>query len=168
MMRGLGTPLRAYQAPPTYVKGGLGMAGQCTRCHRRLTDPVSLKRGMGPVCWAASNGSLFEGDLNASEGEWARRERLLRAGGEIDLGSNWDFDLGEDYFPTKVRVSVRFRNGRFEAYGALANPVTPVEAEVVFAASTDLRSVYEAAVAAGQVSGAALGAGPGVNGASDP
>jgi len=24
----------------------------CTRCKRGLTDPISIKRGYGPVCWA--------------------------------------------------------------------------------------------------------------------
>jgi hypothetical protein len=25
----------------------------CTRCHRPLSDPESVERGFGPVCWAA-------------------------------------------------------------------------------------------------------------------
>jgi len=24
---------------------------RCARCGRKLTDPVSIKRGYGPVCW---------------------------------------------------------------------------------------------------------------------
>ena len=26
---------------------------RCIICGRLLTDPLSVKRGMGPVCWAA-------------------------------------------------------------------------------------------------------------------
>ena len=32
---------------------------RCLRCHRRLTDPESVERGVGPVCW-----------------EWVRFDRL--------------------------------------------------------------------------------------------
>jgi hypothetical protein len=28
--------------------------GKCIRCGRKLTDPASIKRGMGPVCWGKS------------------------------------------------------------------------------------------------------------------
>ncbi len=142
-------PIWSVPGPLSNVKGGLNMAGQCTRCRRRLSDPMSIKRGMGPVCWAASGGETFEAELEASDEEWARREALLRAGGEIDLGCNWEFDQGEDYPPTTMRVSVRFWNGAFEAYGALVNPADPSMVEVVFLRSDDLRAVYEAAVLAG-------------------
>ncbi len=127
--------------------------GWCTRCHRRLTDPVSVKRGMGPVCWAASGGDVFEPDLVASDQEWARREEILRHGGEIDLGQQWDYDQGEDFLPCKVRVSLRFNAdlGVFEAYGFLINHDRRLMdgAEVVFDSGTDLRRVYAAAVKAG-------------------
>ncbi|MBE3576915.1 MAG: hypothetical protein IMX00_04420 [Limnochordales bacterium] len=28
--------------------------GKCIRCGRKLTDPSSVQRGMGPVCWGKS------------------------------------------------------------------------------------------------------------------
>lgn len=139
------------------VEREVSKRGQCARCHRRLTDPVSIYRGTGPVCWAASGGDAFEADLEASDEEWTRREQLLRAGGEIDLGCNWEYDEGEDYLPCTVRVSVRFvgphpgrPEGVFEAYGRLINSSWLVDgAEVVFSSGTDLRAVYAAAVMAG-------------------
>lgn len=32
---------------------GLRAAGQCQRCGRPLSDPVSVRRGVGPDCWAS-------------------------------------------------------------------------------------------------------------------
>jgi len=123
---------------------------------------------MGPVCWSASQGETFEADLEASDEEWARREAVLRNHGEIDLGCNWEYDQGEDYLPCNIRVSIRFirphrtlpewPNGVYEAYGRLINPrhlahptIGECEqaAEVTFAAGTDLRTIYAAAVLAG-------------------
>jgi len=108
---------------------------------------------MGPVCWAASGGDAFEADLEVSDEEWARREAVLRNGGEIDLGCNWEYDQGEDYLPCRVRVSLRFNAalGLFEAYGSLINPDRRLimQEEVVFEDGTDLRAVYAAAVMAG-------------------
>jgi len=37
---------------------------RCLRCHRELTDPVSIERGLGPVCWGrvqAEEAGCFEG-----------------------------------------------------------------------------------------------------------
>lgn len=132
---------------------GTKASGQCSRCHRALRDPVSVRRGMGPVCWANSMGDAFERDLEASDEEWARREKLLRADGEIDLGHNWEYDQGQDFLPWMVRVSLRFNSvtARFEAYGSLVNPGRPSlhEAEIIFGASADLKTAYAAAVKAG-------------------
>ncbi len=162
--RGLVRPKPAYQAPRLQVKGVTGMnemerpQGQCTRCHRRLMDPVSIYRGMGPVCWAASNGDAFAADMEASDEEWARREKLLKAGGEIDLGCHREFDLefdqGEDYMPCRLRVSIRYlsETDEFEAYGRLVSPSASVymdNQEVSFLNDRDLRAVYAAAVMAG-------------------
>ncbi|MDI6871918.1 MAG: DUF6011 domain-containing protein, partial [Bacillota bacterium] len=122
--------------------------GQCVRCGRKLKDPVSLERGMGPVCWAQSQGDVFERDLEATEEEWARREHLLRHGGEIDLGCNWPWVDPEKIrthtlvLPQTMRVSIRYNPtaGLFEAYGEAAGR------EVVVSAHADLRDAYRAAV----------------------
>ncbi len=128
-------------------------SGVCTRCHRPLRDPVSVARGMGPVCWAHSMGGTFEDDLEVSDEEWARREKLLHDDGKIDLGCNWEYDQGEDYLPCTVRVSLRFNPALsvFEAYGYLINADRRLinEAEVVFEQGSNLRVVYAAAVKAG-------------------
>lgn len=33
------------------------MYDKCRRCGKKLTDPVSMERGYGPVCWYQKNGS---------------------------------------------------------------------------------------------------------------
>ena len=132
------------------------MAGSCARCHRALKDPKSVERGMGPVCWAKSNGDIFEKGLEADEQEWARREELLRKGGEIDFGCNWQYiDYNPDMalqIPVTMRVSVRFREGAYEAYGVAAYPGE--NKEIVFERSQDIKAVYKAAVQAGPHSNA--------------
>lgn len=129
----------------------------CARCHRKLTNPASVRRGMGPVCWSLSNGDVFEKDLEASPEEWARREQHLRNGGEIDLGCNWQYI---DYDPNKalqlpltMRVSVRYKDGAFEAYGHIHRFDGGSE-EIVFARCADVRDAYQAAVLAGPESNA--------------
>ena len=128
----------------------------CVRCHRKLSDPVSVKRGMGPFCWKLSNGDVFEKDLEASPEEWARREQHLRNGGEIDLGCNWQYiDHDPDkvlQLPLTMRVSVRYKDGAFEAYGTIFKPGK--NEEVVFARCADIRDAYHAAVLAGPESNA--------------
>lgn len=131
-------------------------SGSCVRCGRKLTDPRSVQRGMGPVCWTASKGDVFERDLEATPQEWERREQLLRQGGEIDLGANWRYiDIDPQMalqLPWQLRVSVRFRDGEFEAYGCAS--WGQESREIVFVRSSDLRSAYAAAVQAGPVSSA--------------
>lgn len=128
-------------------------SSNCTRCGRRLTDPTSVARSMGPDCWAKSGGDIFEGDLEVSDEEWARRDELLRHGGEIDLGCTWRFDPSTDEkpcLPCNIRISVRFVNGAFEAFGTLLWSGDYVSGtEVVFSRSDDLRTAYRAAVNAG-------------------
>lgn len=34
----------------------------CLRCHRRLTAPLSLERGFGPVCWGKVRALYFQRD----------------------------------------------------------------------------------------------------------
>ena len=125
----------------------------CARCGRALTDPVSVARGLGPVCWGQSSGDIFEGDLGASDEEWARRAEVLAKGGEIDLGCNWRFDPSTDEtpcLPCHIRVSLRHVSGAFEAYGTLLGSGDYVNGtEVVFCRSEDLRAAYRAAVNAG-------------------
>ncbi|NPV30757.1 MAG: hypothetical protein HPY58_14165, partial [Firmicutes bacterium] len=55
--------------------------GTCARCKRKLTNPHSVARSLGPVCYGKSGGGIFDADLQADEKEWARREELLKAGG---------------------------------------------------------------------------------------
>jgi hypothetical protein len=125
----------------------------CARCGRKLTDPVSVARGIGPVCWGQSGGDVFEGDLEASDEEWARREECLRSGGEVDLGCNWRFDPStreEPCLPCHIRISLRHVGGEFEAYGTLLDSHEYVSrTEVVFRRSEDLKTAYRAAVNAG-------------------
>lgn len=123
--------------------------GQCTRCHRGLKDPQSVARSMGPICWAESGGDIFEADLQADEKEWTRREELLRHGGEVDFGVNWQYPVPDNVLPTafNLRVSVRYKDGNFEAYGVVYGPGTNYE--IVFASSPDIKAIYRAAVEAG-------------------
>lgn len=131
---------------------------RCCRCSRTLTDPHSVARGMGPDCWAFSGGDVFERDLDASPKEWQRRERLLCGGGEIDLGANWQYIEHDPnmalQLPQQMRVSVRHKDGQFEAYG-LVFGLTPAESrEIVFLRSPDVKAAYAAAVQAGPASNA--------------
>jgi hypothetical protein len=126
----------------------------CVRCGRQLNDPISIDRALGPVCYAKSGGGIFNRDLEADEKEWERREELLKNGGEIDLGVNWDYpDPGNLIRGCFMRISVRFRDGAFEAYGHVYKPGREAE-EVIFARGTDIKTVYRAAVVAGPISNA--------------
>ncbi len=118
----------------------------CLRCGRKLSNPHSIARCLGPVCYKKSGGGTFDDDLNADDKEWTRREEHLRSGGEIDLGVNWRYPLGNG-FSTNMRVSVRYRDGIFEAYGKIFDPRG--DREIIIASSRNLRAVYKAAIAAG-------------------
>jgi hypothetical protein len=127
--------------------------GSCARCGRRLTDPGSVKRGLGPDCWAKSNGDIHEKDLGATPEEWARREDLLRnKAGEVDFGTTWPYLDDRTALLAFMRVSVRYdgRTEMFEAYGAIPVLGMPNHMhQIVFLQSTDIRAAYEAAVNAG-------------------
>lgn len=123
-------------------------AGRCACCGRALTDPQSVARSMGPVCWGKCNGDVFEADLDASDEEWARRQQLLLRGGESDLGVNWRFTDGPLQVPLPMRVSMRHKDGAFEAYGSVAFVGSEVK-EIVFARGQDIRAVWREAVNAG-------------------
>lgn len=137
--------------------GASRQASNCCRCGRRITDPASLSRGMGPICWTESQGDVFESDLQATDEEWVRREQVLRRGGEIDLGANWRYVEHDEsmalQFPQQMRVSVRYRDGAFEAYGQVS--WGGISREVVFLRSLDVQTAYAAAVQAGPASNAA-------------
>jgi len=60
--------------------GGKGV-GECGRCGRKLTNPHSIARGLGPICYKRSGGGIFDSDMMASEEEWADRAEDLRRGG---------------------------------------------------------------------------------------
>ncbi|MDI6872488.1 MAG: DUF6011 domain-containing protein, partial [Bacillota bacterium] len=40
------------------LETGKAAAGQCVRCGRKLKDPISVERKMGPVCWTRSGRNL--------------------------------------------------------------------------------------------------------------
>lgn len=122
---------------------------KCDRCNRGLSDPKSIERNMGPVCYEKSGGGIFDADMLADDREWTRREEVLKHGGEIDLGVNWDYpDPGNLIRGYQMRVSVRYKDGAFEAYGALYKPGQENQ-EVVFSRGSDIKDVYGKAVAAG-------------------
>jgi len=122
---------------------------KCARCNRPLSNPHSIARSLGPVCYAKAGGGIFDSDLQADDSEWARRAKYLQAGGEIDFGVNWDYpDPGNFIRSYSMRVSVRYRDGAFEAYGCLMKPGKDQE-EVVFARGQDLKVIYREAIAAG-------------------
>ncbi|SFU81899.1 DUF6011 domain-containing protein [Alicyclobacillus macrosporangiidus] len=124
------------------------MGDKCRCCGRALTDERSIARGMGPICYGRSGGGVFDKDLTVDDAEWARRKALLERGGEIDLGANWPY-LAEDGVRYQMRISVRYRDGKYEAYGALNDWVRGVQRELLIDRGTDLRRVYESAVLAG-------------------
>lgn len=121
-------------------------SGKCSRCGRKLTDPVSIQRGMGPVCWTACKGDVFERDLEADEKEWQRRERELRQGAEWDFGCNWTYAPSPDRLPVSIRISIRYSREKetFEVYGHV-----PGEGEIIFGASADVKTAWQIAVNAG-------------------
>lgn len=122
----------------------------CLRCGRALKRPHSIARGLGPICYKKCGGGTFDHDLEADEAEWQRREELLKNGGEIDFGVNWDYpDPGNMMRSHNMRVSVRYRDGAYEAYGHIVKYGEPEAEEIVFARSTDLKTVYWEAIAAG-------------------
>lgn len=123
----------------------------CVRCHRKLSDPVSVKRGMGPVCWSLSNGDVFEDDLHVSDEKWAQREKLLKSGCEDDLGTNWQYAQGDCTYT--MRVSVRYKDGAYEVYGCIFKSWHDRE-EILFARCADIRDAYQAAIIAGPTSNA--------------
>lgn len=126
------------------------MSETCARCKHPLKNPHSVARSLGPVCYKKSGGGVFDADLQADESEWARREELLKKGGEIDLGVNWDYpDPGNMIRSYSMRVSVRYRDGAFEAYGKLFKYGSKESEEVIFARGQDLKAIYREAVAAG-------------------
>ncbi|MBX5436755.1 MAG: hypothetical protein IRZ33_06005 [Alicyclobacillaceae bacterium] len=124
------------------------MSDKCRRCGRALRDEQSVARGMGPVCYRRSGGGVFDKDLQADDAEWARRAALLERGGEIDLGANWPY-LAEDGAHYQMRISVRYQDGKYEAYGALDDWARGERREVLIDRGADLRRVYESAVLAG-------------------
>lgn len=131
--------------------------GTCLRCHRRLTNPHSVARMLGPVCYGKSGGGAFDRDLQVSEEEWQRREKLLQSGGESDFGY-WDYTVqteGSSVVLTRVmRISVRYRDGMYEAYGHVDSIAHSVQAETLFYRGNDIRECWRAAVAAGPESNA--------------
>lgn len=121
-------------------------SGRCMRCNRPLSNPHSIARCLGPVCYRKAGGGVFDADLQADEKEWARREELLKAGGEIDFGVNWQYPLGNG-FSVNMRVSLRYRDGVFEVYGKIYDPRG--DREIIIASSGNLRAAYKEAIAAG-------------------
>ena len=132
-----------------------GMVGKrasgCARCGRKLTNPHSIGRSLGPVCYRKTGGGVFDGDLIDIVAELALREQLLNRGGEHDFGW-WDYVEQTPGGPVPVtrglRISVRCEMGRYIAYGAF-HKFGLVTGEVVFYNGPDLREAWRAAIAAG-------------------
>ncbi len=112
--------------------------GECARCGRRLKNPVSAARGIGPKCWRLSGGGTFDKDLDVDKLEWTRREKLLKSGEEISLGT---YNLHDNL---TMQVCIRYRERFYEAYGRLSDG-----RERIFGMGTDLKIVYAYAIAAG-------------------
>jgi hypothetical protein len=131
--------------------GGRKGSGSCGRCGRKLTNPHSIARNLGPVCYRKSGGGAFDGELQADEEEWQRREQLLQRGGEHDFGW-WDYVEQTPDGPVPVtrglRISIRCEMGRYIVYGAF-HKFGLVTGEIVFYNGTDLRAAWRAAIAAG-------------------
>ena len=126
------------------------MDSKCARCGRALKDPVSIERGIGPICYEKSGGGVFDADLNVDEKEWQRREELLKHGGEIYLGVNWDYpDPGNLIRGYTMRVSLRYRDGAFEAYGRMYKAG---RYKSNLERSADIKTAYKAAILAGPLS----------------
>lgn len=121
---------------------------KCARCGRKLTDPTSVRRGMGPVCWAACKGDVFEKDLEASDEEWAEREQDLKAGAEIDFGCNWRYMPDPNSLPVSGRISLRYV-GSEDCFEAYAHVPIPEPHEISLGKSRDIRIAYEIAVRSG-------------------
>lgn len=116
-----------------------------------MTDPKSVRRGMGPDCWFKTGGQDLEKILDASPEEWAKREESLRRGNQDpSFGvAQWPY-LGDDTMVGVMRVSVRYvaYTGYFEAFGVIYMPDGHPR-EIVFHQSKDIRAAYEAGVMAG-------------------
>ncbi|EMT38215.1 hypothetical protein TthWC1_2281 [Thermoanaerobacter thermohydrosulfuricus WC1] len=127
---------------------------RCARCNRPLSNPHSIARSLGPVCYRKSGGGAFDNDLNASEKEWARREEILKSGAEIDFGVHWQYPLSDGII-AHMRISVRYSNGVFEAYAQIYDPrkyfscAFTSDEQIIIARSENLKEVYKEAIAAG-------------------
>ncbi|WP_353733696.1 DUF6011 domain-containing protein [Syntrophothermus sp.] len=42
------------------------------RCNRVLSNPHSIARSLGPVCYKKAGGGVFDADLQADDNEWSR------------------------------------------------------------------------------------------------
>lgn len=136
--------------PRTVESVGVGRVGQCRVCGRRLTDPASVARGIGPICWRKAGGGLFERVMEADERTWAERERILKNGGEYDLGSNWQMDIQESLVPLKARVSIRWNPEQhvYEVYAVGWFGHERREERVLFS-SPNIKEAFLAGVQAG-------------------
>lgn len=131
-------------------------SGRCLRCGRRLSNPHSIARGLGPICYRKSGGGAFDRDMEVADAEWERRAEDLRRGGEWDFGY-WDWVMETEWGPVvmtrAMRVSTRFRDGAFEAYGERFLSDGTSE-DVVFYRGDNIREAWRAAIAAGPESNA--------------
>lgn len=135
------------------------MGAKCKVCGHALTATMSVAKGIGPVCWAKCGGQTFEPVLEAKDEEWERRENVLRAGGEMDFGVNWRHIISEKHLPQTMRVSVRFREGMFEAYGVVFGGFGhAADQTLIFTLSPDIKVAFAAAVEAGPLSAATVDA----------
>lgn len=70
------------------------LATQCCRCGRRLTDPVSVERGIGPECYGKETGSRVAEREGREPREYGPDDGHLPAGGPSS-DTRWDEARGE-------------------------------------------------------------------------
>jgi uncharacterized protein DUF6011 len=131
---------RIYEAADAYRQGnGIGNGTTCYICSRRLTDPPSITRGIGPECW--------EGVLRLAESaEYRRTTRAdLAARHFVEMEARLQEEAKRDPFHgmTKERW-IELDRGRtrvdmMEPSMKLADHVTPAVVEAVIGKLEALR-----------------------------
>lgn len=124
---------------------------RCARCNRLLTDPESIKRGLGPVCAAKVRLSAFTSDLQLDNREINAIADRLKRGGERDYGCNWRYYHADTEQFYTVRISLRYNRNKekFEVYGFIQGFVPNNKNEFVITETADIREAIEVACFAG-------------------
>ena len=75
---------------------------RCNKCHRRLTNPLSIAAGMGPQC----RGGRGAGRRSRNLGPKSRRERGYEAVGESSLQFPLAVFTGREAGPTEEALQI--------------------------------------------------------------